>query len=103
MHCFGPRVEGTYRPRTEQFFDALALAGLIAVAHGPSLIGDDTGVNPAFGLMGKLLSPEDVGRLLTCRVVPIVKHTDQQRVNRRPNGTHYRRAKGDHLAALRWG
>jgi len=24
-------------------------------------------------------------------------------VNRRPNGTHYRRAKGDHLAALRWG
>jgi hypothetical protein len=25
------------------------------------------------------------------------------RVNRRPNGTHYRRAKGDHLAALRWG
>ena len=23
-------------------------------------------------------------------------------VNRRPNGTHYRRAKGDHLAALRW-
>jgi DNA primase len=25
------------------------------------------------------------------------------RVNRRPNGTHYRRAKGDHLAALRSG
>ena len=24
-------------------------------------------------------------------------------VNRRPNGTHYRRAKGDHLASLRWG
>ena len=23
-------------------------------------------------------------------------------VNRRPNGTHYRRTKGNHLAALRW-
>ena len=33
-------------------------------------------------------------------------HADQLEallVNRRPNGTHYRRAKGDHLAALRWG
>ena len=47
---------------------------------------------------------KDISRHATHEVKehPIASLAAALTVNRRPNGTHYRRAKGDQLAALRW-
>jgi hypothetical protein len=51
-------------------------------------------------MSGTIRLPGSAGEDL---ILDLAFDTDKSAVNRRPNGTHYRRAKGDHLAALRWG